>query len=139
LTAEVVGDYALDGDTIQTTEGERIRLLAIDAPELGQPWADVSKEYLNSLVEDKKLTIKIQTTAPLDAYGRTLAIVKSHKGDCSKLLLISGLARLFIGDDAIYDTTPYNAAEILARTRKVGIWSGKLPNELLAFLQTGGK
>lgn len=123
IKAAVTGDHALDGDTFETETGERVRLLAIDAPEIGRPWAEEAKEYLGILCENKKLELKIQTSVPVDSYGRTLAIVNSYKGDCSELLLSAGLARLFIADDATYAPERYKAAEDIARSRKIGIWS----------------
>ena len=123
IKAEVTGDRAIDGDTIQTTTGERIRILGIDTPETGRPYADLATEYTQSLIEDKKLTLQIQTHLPVDAYGRTLAIVTSYKGNIAILLLSAGLARAFIADDARYDPTRYLEAEQTAKTRRIGIWS----------------
>lgn len=70
IKAEVTGDYALDGDTFQTTTGERIRILGIDTPELGRPYADLAKEYTASLIEDKKIQLTIQTSIPVDTFVR---------------------------------------------------------------------
>ena len=93
IKAEVTGDHAIDGDTFTTTTGERIRILAIDAPELGRPWSEESQEALGLLVEDKKIQLRIQSSKPLDKFGRTLAICTSWKGDIAVFQLSSGLAR----------------------------------------------
>lgn len=123
IKAEVTGDHAIDGDTFTTTTGERIRLLAIDAPEIERPWAEESKEALGLMIEDKKIQLRIQGHKPLDAYGRTLAICSNYKGDISVFQLSSGLATVFITDDDIYDPSKYVAAEQVAKDRKIGIWS----------------
>jgi len=123
VKAIVTGDYAVDGDTFQTTAGERIRILGIDTPELGRPWADMAKEETQSLIEDKKITLRIQTFLPIDKYGRTLAICESYKGNIAILLLSAGLARAFIADDATYDPARYLEAERIAKERRIGIWS----------------
>lgn len=123
VTAEVMGDRAIDGDTFVTTTGERIRIPGIDAPELGRPWADMAHEYLASLVEDKKVELKIQTHLPFDTYGRTLAVCKSWKGNIGVLMLSAGLARMFIAEDAIMDPARYIAAEQTAKERRIGIWT----------------
>jgi len=123
IKAEVTGDYAIDGDTFITTTGERIRVLAIDAPEIGRPWADVSKEALSLLIEDKKISLRIQSHKPLDQYGRTLAICSSYKGDIAVFQLSSGLARVAEFEDDIFDYSKYYAAEQVAKDRAIGIWS----------------
>jgi len=122
VKAQVTGDYALDGDTFQTTAGERIRILGIDTPELGRPWADMAKENLAMLIEDKKITLRIQSHLPIDTYGRTLAICSSYKGNIAILQLSAGLARAFIADDARYDPARYLEAERIAKERRIGIW-----------------
>lgn len=126
IKAEVTGEYALDGDTFQTTTGERIRILGMDAPEIGRPWADVARKYLNDRIAGKKVNLKIQSHKPLDTYDRTLAICTTSRGDITELMLSNGLARLLIFDDDIYDPTRYMMAEEIAKERRVGIW-GALP------------
>lgn len=124
VTAEVEGEYAIDGDTFVTTTGEKIRIIGVDAPEIGQPWADVATDYLTNAVEDKKIILKIMGHLPIDTYGRTLAVCKNYKGNIGIMLLSAGLARNILTKDDIEDPTRYIAAEENARARKVGIWSG---------------
>lgn len=123
MKAEVTGDYAVDGDTFQTTEGERIRVMGIDTPEMGQPWSQEAKEYLHELIGGKKVYLKIWTDNPIDVYGRTLATCTTSRGTPAYLILIAGLARVFIADDAQYDPAYYYTAEQIAKDRKVGIWT----------------
>lgn len=123
IKAEVTGERAIDGDTFETITGERIRLLGIDAPETGMAWADMATEYLESKTTDKKVEISIQTHLPIDAYGRTLAMVYYRDQNLSVALVAAGLARVFIAEDARYDPTRLLAAEELAKARRIGIWS----------------
>ena len=123
IKANVTGEYAIDGDTFITTTGERIRVLAIDAPEIGRPWADVSKEALGLLVEDKSISLRIQSHKPLGPHGRTLAICSSYKGDIAVFQLSSGLARVAEFEDDLFDYGKYYSAEQVAKDRKIGIWS----------------
>ena len=126
IKAEVEGEYAVDGDTFITSKDERVRILGIDAPELGRPFADEARTFLSEQVEDKKITMQIMSAQPLDAYGRTLAVVKNYKGNVAILLLSAGLARVDILDESPLDRYRYDEAEATAKTRKVGIW-GELP------------
>ena len=61
-----------DGDSIQLSDGRRVRLLGIDAPEIGRCLADQAKEKLRSLVLGKHVRLKDTLT---DDYGRVLSIV----------------------------------------------------------------
>lgn len=123
IVATVTGEYAIDGDTFITSTGERIRVLAIDAPELGRPWYEESKQALTILTEDKKITLRIQSHKPLDKYSRTLAVCQSWRGDIAMFQLSAGLARVLYFDDDIFDYTKYYTAEQIAKDRKIGIWS----------------
>ena len=123
IKAEVTGDHAIDGDTFATSTGERIRILAIDAPEIGRPWAEESKEALGLQIEDKKIQLRIQGHKPLDQYGRTLAICNNYKGDIGVFQLSAGLATTDFFEDDIYDVQKYLSAEQVAKDRKIGIWS----------------
>jgi len=123
MKATVTGDYAIDGDTFVTTTGERIRVLGIDAPEMGQAYSQEAKEMMHDMISGKKVYLKIQVSVPLDAYGRTLAIPTTSRGNLAYLILIEGLASVFIASDATFDPTYYYTAEQLAKDRKVGIWS----------------
>lgn len=65
------GCYAIDGDTLDCG-GERIRLLALDAPELSAPGGEESRNAL-AFVADGEPRIHRQGK---DRYGRTVALVK---------------------------------------------------------------
>jgi len=129
IKAEVTGDRAKDGDTFVTISDETVRLIGIDTPELGRPYASLAAKFLQDNIEDKELTIKIQTHRPFDIYGRTLAEVRNYKGNINVALLAAGLARQDWFEEDIFDRTRYQAAEDLARARGVGIWGGIIPKE----------
>jgi micrococcal nuclease len=66
-----------DGDTCRTTEGERIRLACIDAPELKQPYGEASRDYLRSLLKNQ--TVRIDRRGS-DRFGRTIALLYVPNG-----------------------------------------------------------
>lgn len=88
----ISGCRVVDGDTLNC-QGERVRLLGVDAPELpghcaqgracapGDPYASTAS--LESAVDSE---MKIERIGQ-DRYGRTLAMVKSRAGDLSCLQL----------------------------------------------------
>lgn len=86
-----------DGDTIRCGD-ERIRLLAIDAPEMGEcprgrtcvPGSGpLAKVALQRAVQGRRLTIDRVGT---DAYGRTLGVVYADGEDLSCVMLAAGQA-----------------------------------------------
>jgi micrococcal nuclease len=65
-----------DGDTIRCTDGERVRLLLIDTPEMGQgAWGDSARSALSRIIQPGT-EVALQTDVqPRDQYGRLLAHV----------------------------------------------------------------
>ena len=81
----------IDGDTIVLDTGTRVRLLGIDAPERGEPYADKSTEDLSGMLRRGK--ISLDRCAELDKYGRVLAVVHAGELNVNLRLLQRGLAR----------------------------------------------
>lgn len=117
----------VDGDTFETNTGEKIRILGMDAPETGQPIAEISTEFMASKLLDHKVDIKIQTHLPIDTYGRTLAVVTYRDENVAVSSIAAGLAKALIFNDATYDPTRYLEAEKIAKSRQIGIWNPATP------------
>ena len=85
-----------DGDTCTTESDEKIRLACIDAPEIRGKNADplkakASREFINNLLSNKKVTIKRIDT---DRYGRTVAEIFIEGTNIQKLMVKNGFAKL---------------------------------------------
>ena len=87
-----------DGDTCTTESGETIRLACIDAdaPEIRGKNADslkakASREFINNLLSNKKMTIKRIDT---DRYGRTVAEIFIEGTNIQKLMVKNGFAKI---------------------------------------------
>lgn len=116
----------IDGDTLEV-RGERLRLFAIDTPEMGQPWWDedgeyqdagiLAKELLSELVEGSRLSVRVLRE---DKYGRSLAIVKVNGRDVAKRLVSKGYAFASPGNNR------YRRAHAAAKRGKKGFWRGEL-------------
>lgn len=114
----------IDGDTLEI-RGERIRLFAIDAPELGQPWWDQegreedagqsAKDALAALVEGRRLSVKVLRE---DQYRRSIAIVKVDGRDIARSLVSQGWAFASPGSKR------YRRTETSARRKRRGFWQG---------------
>lgn len=87
-----------DGDTIHLEDGRRVRLLGIDAPELGrdktpdQYYARESRDALRRLIDGRRIRLETDGQGE-DRYGRLLAYVFLPDGRMANEVLVEqGLA-----------------------------------------------
>ncbi len=92
--------YVIDGDTIDVAMVGRVRLLGIDAPEIGRgfdtaaPFGRQARDRLAMLVLHRWVRLEREGSR-LDAYGRHLAYVVREDGVFVNAVLVSeGLARI---------------------------------------------
>lgn len=109
----------LDGDTIELENGERIRLIGIDAPEQGELFYEEAKDFLKERVEGKKVILEKDASQDKDKYGRFLRYVFIEGKLINCELLRAGLAKN-VGN-AKYEC--FEKDEKKAKEEKVGIWS----------------
>jgi endonuclease YncB( thermonuclease family) len=96
----VLVETVVDGDTIDVSTFGRVRLLGIDAPEMGRvfdtsaPFAKEARDRLVSLVLHRWIRLE-QEGPSLDVYNRHLAYVVTEDGICANVVLVhDGLARV---------------------------------------------
>lgn len=108
-----------------------VRLLAVDAPEIGkfgsvtQPFAEDSKEFVVSAVLGRRVRV-----LPLqrDRYGRLVCEVRHGplgRSDLSMSLLRRGLAVVYRGGDGTYGAGTlqrWERAEERAQRKRLGLW-----------------
>jgi len=111
--------YAVDGDTLFRS-GERLRLLGIDAPEIGQtctvdaspvPCGRHARDALADLV---KTGVSCRSRSR-DAYGRALVTCRTTAGDVSERMVALGHA---------VAAGCCRAQEVEARRARRGLWAG---------------
>lgn len=124
----------LDGDTLRLGNGQKVRLIGINAPENGQPYYTQAKEKLASLVIGKQVTLKYDV-GKTDVYDRVLAYVYLGDTFVNKEIVLDGAA--------VTETVPPNvqhvdeliAAQNEAKKACNGIWSGLCKPEETACIQ----
>ncbi|MFQ5608395.1 MAG: thermonuclease family protein, partial [Candidatus Zixiibacteriota bacterium] len=120
----------IDGDTVELTGGDRLRLLFIDTPESGEPYHDSAVYLLDSLTSGAATRLKFGARQR-DGYGRLLAVLNAGGVNVNRELLRRGFAHLYLFKDNLRDTalgaelTSMMAAQNLALDRRSGIWSLK--------------
>lgn len=113
----------IDGDTIETDKGERIRYIGINAPERGQPKSTESFSLNKELVLDKEVGLEFDIQDK-DRYGRTLAYVFTENIFVNLEMVRKGLAvSETIQPNVKYQDKFVNAQKI-TRENCLGIWEG---------------
>jgi len=99
IDATTVVDWVIDGDTFDTTSGDRIRLADIDAPEYGETGYYDAKNFLISLVYGETVYLDIDDIYETDPYGRLVCVVyvehsSTEYKNVNKALLVEGVAAI---------------------------------------------
>jgi endonuclease YncB( thermonuclease family) len=117
-----------DGDSmtllVDTPAGPRqskVRLDAIDAPELGQPFSNRSKQMLSGMVFDKECSV--ESLGP-DKYGRTIGRVAVDGKDVNAAMIEAGMAWHF---DKYDDRQSMADRQEAARKAGAGLWADPQP------------
>jgi len=132
-TLEITCTRVLDGDTVEIRGGETVRLLGIDTPEMGEPYADDAKWALYDWVAHKTVRLEFDEEER-DIYNRLLAFIYVQNEDDEWVLvnteiLRAGLATLlFIPPNGLYRET-FDLALEEAQLSRRGIW-GAVGGEL---------
>ena len=119
LHLRVVGVH--DGDTLTGLDEAKtqfkIRLDAIDAPEIKQPFGQASRKALADKVFGKDVVVVAKTK---DRYGRTVGHIMLGNRDINLEMLEEGMAWHYEKYD---HNKRMREAEQLARTAKRGLWA----------------
>lgn len=110
----------IDGDTFETSDGEKIRLLGINAPEKHEYYYEESTEFLKDLIENKYVRLEGDETDK-DWYGRELRYVYIGNEFVNVLMLEEGYARIYLLKDRKYQNI-FSYAEESAKKAGLGIW-----------------
>ena len=139
---EAVVEQVIDGDTVILEQGEKVRYLGINAPELrvwnGNQWifkpqifGEEATAYNQKLVEGKRVCLEYDQQKK-DKYGRLLAYVKSEGVFVNGELIRKGLALVDIrAPNLKYQKTLLNFQKE-AREFGRGIWGEILDYQVSA-------
>jgi micrococcal nuclease len=117
----ISGVEIIDGDTFRLANGDTVRLIGIDAPELSQPGGEVSREYLAHLLLGNPITLE-KGYEDRDKYNRLLRFVYTGNLCINEEMIRQGYAEArYLSENPIRDY--YVQLEIQAETTKAGLWS----------------
>lgn len=118
-----------DGDTFETRQGERVRLLGINTPEIAhgdapaEPWGDKAGRALRKLIAGKQLRLRFDQDKH-DRYGRLLAQVWMQDGTwVNGTMVREGFAHVYTFIPNLRWGQALLKEERKARAARRGIWS----------------
>lgn len=120
----VVVKRVIDGDTFETTDGVRVRLSGVDAPERDQPWGTEASGWLALMIDGRE--VKLQNESR-DMFGRVVAEVSWRGMDVCDAMVSLGHCWV----DTRYTSGEREqrlvAFQTRAKSRGVGLWSKPNP------------
>ncbi len=117
----------LDGDTIETTDGIKVRLIGIDSPEIKNEnnitecFAEEAKNRLESLVLGKEVSL-VKDISETDDYGRLLRYVYSDSTLVNSLMVQEGYAVSSTFPPDTKYTSLLRSAQKVAQKNNAGLW-----------------
>lgn len=131
-------ERVIDGDTFVLESGERVRIIGVDTPEVGEPSADRATAFLAGLIEARPIYLEFDV-GERDRYGRLLAYVyvENPGGDwvaddgkryvqVSHALAAAGLADIMTVPPNVVYAEIYLDATQAARDADLGFWAAWL-------------
>ncbi len=124
--------YVIDGDTFTLQNGQKIRMIGINAPETdhpryhkkGQFFGKESKAYLRNLIQGRDVKLK-KGYEEFDRYGRRLAYVYLPDGTfVNREMVLFGYAETFRKFPFEYKQE-FLQLEEEARAHKLGMWGNR--------------
>lgn len=114
---------AVDGDTIELSDGRRVRYIGINTPERDQPFYAEATATNRQLVEGRTVQLEFDVET-FDQYGRSLAYVWVD-GVMANLEIVSrGYANAYTVPPNVRYEAEFREAERAAREGGRGLWAG---------------
>jgi micrococcal nuclease len=118
----------VDGDTFETGDGEKVRMIGVDTPESVkpnhpvEPYGKEASAYTKQLLTGKKVLLRFDVE-PRDKYGRLLAYVYLPDGTfVNEKLVREGYARILTIPPNVRHAELFLQAEREARAQNRGLW-----------------
>lgn len=124
---EIIVKRVVDGDTIELSNGQKVRYIGIDTPESVDPrtspqcFGKEASAKNKELVEGKKVRL-VKDISETDRFGRLLRYVYLENTFINEVLVKEGFAKSSSYPPDIKYQEAFRAAEAFARTHNKGLW-----------------
>lgn len=118
----------IDGDTIELTNGEKVRYIGMNTPEIKnrsgavECFANEAKTRNEELVKGKEVTLE-KDVSDKDKYGRWLRYVYVGNVMINRQLIIEGMAQVDTYPPDVRYQDLFLVEEKNARAKAVGLWN----------------
>lgn len=134
----------VDGDTIELSNGEKVRYIGIDTPELRErhgsewiykprPYGEEAKDFNRFLIEGKKVTLEFDVQKR-DKYNRLLAYVYIDGKMVNLEMVKEGYAMIYTYPPNVKYVEEFVNAQQHAREGGKGLWNGLEDNIIVTSL-----
>jgi len=113
----------IDGDTIELTDGRRVRYIGINTPERDQPYYQEATEANRQLVANRQIYLEFDLDT-FDQYGRTLAYIWVDGVLANREIVARGYANVFTVPPNVRYEAEFRMVEREAREAGKGLWAG---------------
>jgi micrococcal nuclease len=111
----------IDGDTIEIEGGKRVRLIGINAPEMGSCFGDEAKNKAKELLENQEIQLE-KDVSETDKYDRLLRYIWKDGKLINEILVEEGFASSSTFPPDVKYQDRFLAAQKLAREERRGLW-----------------
>ena len=131
-------EQVVDGDTFDLADGQRVRLIGIDAPEIGQECSDQATQALASLISGQIVYLE-KDVSDTDSYGRLLRYVYVDNALVNYELVCQGFAYAEEYPPDLLHSSDLAAAEDSADLNRRGcLWGVSCPSGTYVFIAFTG-
>jgi micrococcal nuclease len=120
-TTSAIVSKIIDGDTIKLQNGDKVRLLGINTPEMGQPYYEEATDRLKELIEGKTVALE-KDIEDKDQYERLLRYIYIDDTFVNLEMVREGYANVYLISPKTKYSDEFEKAEEEAKIAGRGIW-----------------
>ena len=126
----------IDGDTFYLGNGDKVRMLGINTPESGRPYAQEATDFLTNMILGKEVTlVNDSKNGDSDSYGRLLAHVYVNDTFVNYEIIKAGYAFWYPYTSGTDFDTEYEEAQTFAANNTVGLWTESSYNLTIDYIE----
>ena len=126
----------VDGDTFYLGNGDKVRMLGINTPESGRPYAQEATDFLTNMILGKEVTlVNDSKNGDSDSYGRLLAHVYVNDTFVNYEIIKAGFAFHYPYTSGTDFDTEYEEAQTFASNNTVGLWTESSYNLTIDYIE----
>jgi len=126
----------IDGDTFYLGNGDKVRMLGINTPESGRPYAQEATDFLTNMILGKEVSlVNDSKNGDSDSYGRLLSHVYVNDTFVNYEIIKAGYAFWYPYSSGTDFDTEYEEAQTFAANNTVGLWTESSYNLTIDYIE----